>query len=416
MALYEEYGYDIKDGVGIIPEWEMEIKEDAFKGCKELKSIEIPPSVTEIGKGAFDGCSSLTSISIPESVTKIGRDAFSGCSSLTNISIPPSVTTIGEEAFYGCSSLTSITVSKDNKVYDSREDCNAIIHTESNTIIRGCENTIIPPSVTEIGKAAFYGCSSLTSISIPESVTKIGWGAFSGCPNLTSIIVSKENKVYDSREDCNAIIHTESNTLIRGCENTKIPPSVTEIGDWAFSGCSSLTSISIPPSVTEIGYYAFYGCPSLTSISIPPSVTEIGDFALEGCYSLTSIIVSKDNKVYDSREDCNAIIHTKSNTLIRGCKNSVIPPSVTEIWDWAFSDCSSLTSISIPPSVTEIGDFAFDGCSSLSSISIPESVTKIENNTFRDCSSLTSISIPKGCQVANDAFRGCPENLVITRY
>ncbi|MBQ5720797.1 MAG: leucine-rich repeat domain-containing protein, partial [Bacteroidaceae bacterium] len=156
----------------------------------------------------------------------------------------------------------------------------------------------IPPSITKIGGSAFSGCSSLTSISIPESVTKIGKGAFSGCSSLTSIIVSKDNKVYDSREDCNAIIHTESNTLICGFKNTVIPPSVTEIGWGAFMDCSSLTSISIPPSVTKIGDSAFSGCSSLTNISIPPSVTEIGG-AFSGCSSLTSIPIPKGCKVDD---------------------------------------------------------------------------------------------------------------------
>ena len=375
MARYKEYGYDIQDGKAIIPEWETEIKDKAFEyskeltsvelpqwikkigenafygcenlteitlpewveeigesafcGCKNIKSIDLPRWVKKIEDSAFCGCSSLTSIIIPPSITEIGVEVFWGCKSLTSITIPPSVTKIGGSAFNGCSGLTSITVSKDNKVYDSREDCNAIIHTESNTLIRGCENTVIPPSVTEIGKSAFSRCSCLTSISIPPSVTVIGKDAFFYCSSLTSITVSKDNKVYDSREDCNAIIRTESNTLISGCKSTIIPPSVTEIGEWAFSDCSSLTSITIPPSVTEIGRWAFSRCSSLTSIS-----------------------VSKDNKVYDSREDCNAIIRTESNTLISGCKSTIIPPSVTKIGSSAFHGCSSLTNISIPP----IGD------------------------------------------------------------
>ena len=148
MARYKKYGYDIQNGKAIIPEWETEIKEEAFEYCKELTSVEFPLWIKKIGKGAFYGCENLTDITLPEWVKKIGDNAFFLCSSLTGISIPPSVTEIGQDAFYRCSSLTSITVSKDNKFYDSREDCNAIIHTESNTLIRGCMNTIIPPSVT----------------------------------------------------------------------------------------------------------------------------------------------------------------------------------------------------------------------------------------------------------------------------
>ena len=291
MARYKEYGYDIKDGVGIIPEWEMEIKEWAFIGCKELKRIDIPQWVTKIGKDAFYGCENLTEIVLPEWLEEIGDNAFSGCSFLEEISLPRWVKKIGNRVFSGCSSLTSIVVSKENQVYDSREDCNAIIQTESNTLIIGCVNTTFPPSVTEIGGSAFYGCSSLTSISIPPSVTKIGYWAFYGCSSLTSIVVSKDNKVYDSREDCNAIIHTKSNTLICGCKNTIISPTVKKIGDSAFGDCSSLANISIPPSVTEIGVWAFHGCSSLTSISIPPSVTKIGDEVFYNCDKLCDTVI-----------------------------------------------------------------------------------------------------------------------------
>ena len=142
----------------------------------------------------------------------------------------------------------------------------------------------------------------------------------------------------------------------------------------------------------------------------------MGYRAFSACSSLTNIVVSRENKVYDSREDCNAIIHSDSNTLICGCKNTIIPASVTEIGEGAFFGCSSLTSISIPPSVTEIGHSAFFGCSNLTSISIPSSVTEIGHSAFSGCSNLTSISIPKGCEVEENTFLDCPKNIVITRY
>ena len=146
-------------------------------------------------------------------------------------------------------------------------------------------------NVTGINSAAFQDCSDLTSITIPYSVTSIGREAFRGCSSLTSMVVAEENIVYDSRSNCNAIIETSSNTLIAGCKNTLIPNSVTEIGNSALKGCSSLTSIEIPNSVTNIGYQAFYHCTSLTSVTIGNSVTSIGYAAFRDCINLTSVTI-----------------------------------------------------------------------------------------------------------------------------
>ena len=266
--------------------------------------------------------------------------------------------------------------------------------------------------VTGIGENAFYNCKALTSITIPKSVTSIGNTAFGSCSALTSIVVEKNNSKYDSRNNCNAIIETNSNTLIAGCKNSVIPNDVTSIGKNAFY-CSSLTSITIPNSVTSIGEAAFFNCKALTSITIPNSVTSIGRSAFSSCSALTSIVIEKNNPQYDSRNNCNAIIETNSNTLIAGCKNTIIPNDVTSIGDKAFY-CSQIENITIPNSVTSIGKNAFYW-SSLTSITIPNSVTSIEYGAFMMCSSLESVTIGNSVtSIGDEAFKYCTSLKTIT--
>ena len=191
----------------------------------------------------------------------------------------------------------------------------------------------------------------------------------------------------------------------KGLTSITIPNTVTSIGAEAFTYCYCLTSITIPSSVTSIGDCAFAYCKGLTSITIPNSVTSIVGGAFVWCKGITSIIVEKGNGTYDSRNNCNAIIETAKNTLIAGCKNTTIPNSVTSIGDYAFADCSGLTSITIPTSVTSIGDCAFYGCDGLTSITIPDSVTSIGDGAFEWCSALKSVKIPKTLtEIGEDAF------------
>ncbi len=302
---------------------------------------------------------SVTNNDTTYSVTSIGNYAFYNCWELTSVSIPNSVTSIGHYAFYYCGSITSLT---------------------------------IPNSVSSIGEYAFFGWQNISSITIPSSVTSIGSFAFNGYNrNLESIIVESGNSTYDSRNDCNAIIETSTNKLIRGCKNSFIPNTISIIDDFAFSACFDLDSIIIPNSVTRIGKNAFEDCYSLPSITIPNSVTTIGDSAFYGCSGMTSvaigdsvawigqmafapcrnleyIVVDAGNPKYDSRNDCNAIIVTSTNKLIYGCKNTVIPNTVTEIECFAFYMCLRLKSITIPNSVTRIGGYAFFNCQDLDTI------------------------------------------------
>ena len=409
-----------------IPNSVTSIGDSAFEDCTSLKSITIPNGVTSIGDSAFEGCTSLTSITIPNSVTSIGSGAFIGCSSLTSITIPDSVTCIGDSAFNGCTSLTSITIP------DS-------VTSIGESAFSGCSSLAsitIPDSVMSIGNDAFHECSSLTSITIPYSVTSIGDYAFLGCSRLTAIDVNTDNKDYTS---VNGVLFYNDKTIIcypagKKGNNYKIPDGVTSICRYAFSGCTSLTSITIPDSVTEIGGSAFENCSSLTSITIPDSVTSIGIGAFVGCSSLTSIMIP-DNVTYIGGAvfaDCsslteikvstqnaeyvsvNGVLYNKDKTTImcypagKKDKNYKILDGVTKIGTSAFSGCSSLTSITIPDSVTEIGMSAFSGCSSLTGITIPDSVTRIDMSTFRGCSSFTSITIPDNVTYIDIwAFNGC---------
>ena len=212
--------------------------------------------------------------------------------------------------------------------------------------------------LTSINYNAFKGCTGLKSITIPNNVTVIGQSSFYGCSDLESIT---------------------------------IPNNVTKISKTAFFRCSSLKSITIPNNVTYIGYAAFSYCSGLKSITIPSSVTSIGDYAFIGCSGLESIIVETNNDVYDSRDNCNAIIKKANNELIAGCKTTVIPSSVTSIAKYTFSYCDGLTSITIPSSVTCIDSYVFESCTGLKSITIPSSVTAINYHAFYGCSSLTNV-------------------------
>ncbi len=354
----------------VIPNSVTSIGQYVFYGCSGLTSIEIPNSVTSIGQYAFTGCSGLTSVEIPNSVTSIGQKAFQGCSGLTSVEIGNSVTSIGQHAFGGCTGLTSITVEEENTVFDSRNNCNAIIETATNILVLGCKNTVIPNSVTSIGQYAFSGCSGLTSIEIPNSVTSIGQYAFSGCSGLTSVEIGNS-------------VTSIGNYAFQGCSgltSVEIGNSVTSIGQCAFSGCSGLTSVGIPNSVTSIGNYAFRDCTGLTSVEIPNSVTSIGQYVFYGCSGLTSI---------------------------------EIPNSVTFIGQHAFQGCTGLASVGIPNSVTGIGLSAFQGCSGLTSVEIGNSVTGIGQDAFNSCISLTEITllgtnVPSLGQSVFNSTNDCP--------
>ena len=309
-----------------IPSTVTEIGNHAYQ-YSNIVNIIIPNSVTKIDDWAFYECRNLVSVQLSNSITTISEGVFADCTALNGINIPRSVTTISDYAFALCLSLSYLTVEDGNPVYDSRDNCNAIIKTENNRLVVGCSSTIIPNTVTSIGNEAFDGRDGLINITIPNSVTSIGHGAFCGCYNL---------------------------------ERMDIPNSVTTIHDYAFSSCSNMTELNIGSGLQQFSTNSFLTCNKLTSIT-----------------------VSEDNPKYDSRDGCNAIIATASNTLVYGCTNTVIPNSVTTIGTRSFYQNYKLRHIDIPASVTQINTYAFHTCSNLESITCRATTPPtIVSNTF----------------------------------
>ena len=363
------------------------IGSSAFKDCTSLTSVTIPDSVTEIGSNAFRSTPYYNntsnwdngilyignylieakenvsgSVEIKQGTKIIADNAFVDCTSLTSVTIPDGVTSISGGAFCGCTSLTSVTIG--NGVtrigYRAFEDCTSLT------------SITIPDGVTKINDYAFSGCTSLTSVTIGNGVTSIGWYAFDNCTSLASVAIGN---------------------------------GVTSIGRGAFGGCLSLTSVIIPDSVTRIDEDAFSSCTSLASLTIPDSVTSIGSNPFDGTAYYNDTSNWKNGILYVG----NHLIEAKKD--ISG--NVEIRQGTKTIADYAFNDCTSLTSVTIPYSVTEIGIYAFKDCFSLTGVTIGNGVTSIGNDVFNGCNSIKTATINSTAAVS--AFKGNTtiENIII---
>lgn len=375
----------------------------AFNGT-QVESVSLPNTIRQIDTEAFYSVVQLKTLNIPESVTEIEKNAISGCN-LKELHIPKGVNLIAESAFNCLEALETVTVDKDNPRYSSPENSNAIIEPATKTLIFGismipqgierlgekcffgshletitipnslkvigtqafmcCANLKqinFPEGLEEIGDEAFNMCSGLKSIHIPSSVTYIYPMSFSYCQNITSVVVDPSNKVYDSRGNCNAIIETATNTLIEGFNCSTIPDDVVRIAKNAFYYCNALESVTIGKNVSYVDLAAFMGCEKLNSIS-----------------------VVEDNPYLDSRDNCNAIIQTATNTLLFGNHASTIPASVKHIRDWAFwGVIFENTSITIPNGVETIGSKAFYIFDDVK-LSLPSSIKRLDDDAFFVC-------------------------------
>ena len=360
----------------------VEIGYMSFSQCSGINSVTLPSTITLIDKRAFDSCINLTSITIPESVSEIRYGAFMHCKSLKSINFPQSLSNIPSSVCYDCKAL---------------EECR------------------IPENVQSIGDEAFRDCSSLKSLYIPKSVSEIGERVIMNCSALASLVVNSSNTIFDSRDGCNAVIETNTNNLIMGCSTTVIPSSIEIIGKDAFYGMEALSGIVFPESVKEIKNLAFFGCKGLRQIIIPESVITIEGNVFEDCSSLNEIKVDPANTIYDSRDNCNAIIEKLSGTLISACNNSFIPSGVTTIGDRAFDGCSQLDEIIIPETVKKINDYAFSGCCGLKSILLPNSVKELGIGSFYCCYSLEEITFSEALTIIpKNAFDLCKSLKVAT--
>ena len=422
----------------VIPDGIEEIKNFAFYGYGDV-DITIPNSVKKIGQQAFSvyfnnvyisdlaaWCNIdfksnplsnadnlylngelVTALVIPDGVEEIKTLAFNGCSFVESLSIPQSVTSIANDAFQNCTNLVNITVAESNTIYDSRENCNAIIETGTNRVYFGCKNSTIPNGVEIIGNKSFAG-SGISNIEIPNSVTVIEDYAFKGCTNIKSIIIpnniiSVGGSAFSSCSSLESVVISNSVKTIEtytfyNCtklKNVTIPEGVTSIGERSFESCNALTFITIPSSVTKINNSAFYNCSNLKLV-YNNSALNIGfntNNGYVGSYANSIILPSDDiqgDYIFRTTNGTNYLIAYTGNDT-----DLILPESYNGksyvINQRVFRENRNIKSVVISDSVTSIGEYAFKSCSYLEKVTIGKNVTQIEDYAFSNCSRLTNV-------------------------
>ena len=411
----------------------------AFKNCTHLSSITIPDNFTNLGSGfyggIFSGCTSLESVKLPANVTKLGYSAFFNCTSLQSIDLPASLTTIENYAFSGCSALKQV---------NSMEQLTSI----GNQAFMNCamlSSVSFADGVT-IGSEAFANCSGLKSVHLKSAV--VGKKAFANCANVETIllegVISGQYSEYEdspfngtggavearasvgNRLFCNSTISSvvfgpacesigsyaffKADQLSGTLDLTSVhsignyafyqsPVSgvafsdqLTDIGEYAFSG-SSLTSVQLPGSLEKgIQWYAFYACPALKTIVVEEGITELTVHVFRECPLVETISLPKTLQAVDNSTfyGTGGVLTLRSNLSTGNFAGAdfqsvIVEEGVTTLPQYAFSDCSKLTSVTLPSSLTTISAWAFRNTVKMHSFVIPETVTHIGGASFVAC-------------------------------
>lgn len=405
------------------------IGECSFMGCTKMLSVEIPNSVLSIGDEAFCACYQLCDVTIGNSVTYIGESAFES-SGITSIVIPDSVVTLGGSVFYQCGDLESVVIG--DSVIAIPENAFGMCYklksvTIGNSVVSiggyaflwcmELENVTLGNSLESIGEMAFSVCINLKNIEFPNSLKTIGQEAFDGVEleSLTfgnSLVYIGRHAFYNNSKLQSLTFQNSPCTIAKSAfsscyalQSVEFGNAIESIDTLAFSGCP-IRLLELPNSLVHLGDRAFSGNDELRKVTIPASLTSIEGNVFPFCNYLEEIIVDANNPKYDSRDNCNAIIETETNTLITGCRTTSLPYSVEVIGRKAFAGAGMLTSIDIVGQVNTIEEYAFRDCAYLSDVIIGDHVENIGGWAFYSDYNIREISchavIPPVC--ADDVF------------